>query len=251
MKKSMRWLPVLVAACSLLLTDVVLAQPGGGGGGRQRGMGMAGFGGGTMGLLNDERVQGELELVDDQIEELRAIQQSAQESMRDMFSEMQDLPPEERRDFMTNMRGRLQDRMKEFEDEANQVLLPHQKQRLKQLVYQSSGRRGGAGGTLANEDLLEELGVTDEQRKQLEEARTRAQQELQKKYAELLRAAEDDVLKVLTKDQRNKYRELVGDAFDFQANNPGMGRGGFGNRRGNPGGDPRGNRDGGQNRSDF
>ncbi len=247
MKTSTFVLPALLAIGSLIITDAVLAQPDGG---RMRGnwMGM----GGTMGLLNSDQVHDELELMEDQIEELKAIQQTAQQAMRDMFSEMQDIPREERRDYFADVRERLQERMKEFETEADQVLLPHQKQRLKQLSYQSLGRRGGAGGTLSNKDLQEKLGISEDQARELEEARTKAQEELRKKYSDLVREAEDDILKVLTSEQRAKYKELVGEAFQFEDNQRGRffgGRGG--DDRGQRGRDRGGNRDGQGERSDF
>lgn len=243
-------LPVGSVLFSLLLTGVCIAQPPGdssGWGGRF----MGSFGGSTMGLLNSEQVQSELELMEDQIEELRAVQQSAQQAMRDMFSEMQDIPREERREFMSGMRDKLTERMKEFDSEANQILLPHQQSRLKQLRFQSSGRGRGAGGALGNEDLLEELGVTDEQREELEEATAEAREKLQKQYQDLVREAEQNILKVLTSEQRKKYEELVGEPFEFQS------RGRFsrgGPERGDRGSDrDRGDdrRRGDNNRSDF
>jgi vacuolar-type H+-ATPase subunit H len=113
--------------------------------------------------------------------------------MRDMFSEMQDLNRDDRRAFMEEMREKMQERMKQFEQEADRILLPHQKDRLRQLSYQTAGRGQGAGGALGNEALLEELGVTEEQRKAIEEATTKAREELQKKYQDLVREAEDDI----------------------------------------------------------
>jgi hypothetical protein len=263
--KSFSFLSVLIAVGTLLVADAALAQPGGGGGrGGQRG-GFGGFGGGdnTLGLLSNQKVQEELELVDDQIQELQAIRDSSMQVMRDMFQGMQDVAPQDRQARMEEMRTKIADKMKSFEDEANAVLLPHQKERLKQIGFQASGRgRGGAnaGGALSNEKLLDELGVSDDQRKEIEEATQKAREELQKKYQDLVRAAENDILKVLTKEQRARYKELIGEPFDVQSMGGGFGPGGPGAQGGRGGqGGPgaqggrggRGGRGGQGGQSDF
>lgn len=214
----------VIAVVSMLCVDVAFAQRGGRGGGMMR---MWGGGNNQLGLLTDSKVQQELELVDDQIKELEEIQQEAMTMVRDMFSEMQDIPREERGEFMRGLRDKMQEKLKPIESRVNEVLLPHQRDRLKQLGFQSSGRGQGAGGALMNEDVLDELDVTDKQKEDLEEAIEKAKEELEKKYKELVKDAENDILKVLDSDQRKKYREMVGEPFQFEE------RG----RRGRDGGD--------------
>ena len=234
---------VVAAVFSMLAVECAVAQPGGGRGGDRGARGWRGWGGmGGMGLLTDEKVQQELELVDDQIEELRGIQQEAGQMMRDMFSQLEGVPREERRERMRELQEELQENLADIQERANEVLLPHQQDRLKQLQFQSSGRNQGAGGTFQNEELLEQLGVTDAQKEELEAAAARAREELQEKYAELVRDAEEEILKVLDAEQRKKYRELVGDPFQFSQPR-------WGNR-GDRGGD-RGDRGQRRGRNDF
>ena len=66
-----------------------------------------------------------------------------------------------------------------------------------------------------SERMLEELEVTPSQREELEEAIEEAKKELKEEYAKLVKEAEKDILKVLDSGQRKKYKELVGDAFEF------------------------------------
>ncbi len=235
------WSFVMTAALAMLAIDCAVAQPGRGGGDGGQRMWRGGMGAGNMGLLNDEKVQQELELMDDQIDDLKRVQEEMGQYMRDAFSEMQDLTREERREQWREMQEEFQERLGKFREQADEVLLPHQQDRLKQLQFQSSGRFRGAGGSFQNEELLEQLGVTDDQKAELEEAVTKAREELQQKYADLVKEAEEDILKVLDAEQRKKYRELVGDAFQFSQN-----RGG---RMGNRGGD-RGDRGGRGDRGD-
>lgn len=255
MNRSKSFIFCLAASACLLVADAALAQPGGGRGpGQDRGF----FGGdNTLGLLQNPQVREELALADDQAEELEAIGQAMRESMRDMFSGMRDADPEERRQMMEDMREKTAARMQEFTDQIDQILLPHQRDRLKQIGFQMSGggRRGGSvSGPLGNDRLLEELGVTEEQREKLEEAATKAQEELREKYAELVKEAQSDIMKILTKEQRKKYEELIGEPFEMQFGGPpeGAQRGDRGDRgdRGNRGGGRR-NRNGDDGDNDF
>lgn len=210
--KNLCGLILMAAVLSMMSADVAFGQRGGSraAGGMMRMMG----GNNQFGLLADQKVQAELELVDDQIEELEEIQKEAMQVIRDMFSEMQDSGGD-RREAFRNIREKMQEKMKPFEGRLNDVLLPHQQTRLKQLGYQSTGRFGGAGGVFQNDKLLEDLDISDKQKEELEEAVEKAREKLQKDYKELVKKAENDILKVLDSDQRKKYKELVGDSFQF------------------------------------
>ena len=204
---------ILIAAVfSMLSVDVAFAQRGGSN--RTSGMMRMMGGNNQFGLLTDKKVQEELELVDDQIEELEELQKEAMQEIRDMFSEMQDSGGD-RREAFRNIREKMQERMKPYEERVNDVLLPHQQTRLKQLGYQSSGRFSGAGGVFDNQALLDDLDISDKQRDELKEAVEKAREKLQKEYKKLVKDAEDDILKVLDSDQRKKFKELVGDSFQF------------------------------------
>ena len=204
---------ILIAAVfSMLSVDVAFAQRGGSS--RTSGMMRMMGGNNQFGLLTDKKVQEELELVDDQIEELEDLQKEAMQEIRDMFSEMQDSGGD-RREAFRNIREKMQERMKPYEERVNDVLLPHQQTRLKQLGYQSSGRFSGAGGVFDNQALLDDLDISDKQRDELKEAVEKAREKLQKEYKKLVEDAEDDILKVLDSDQRKKFKELVGDSFQF------------------------------------
>lgn len=222
-------LVLVTAVISMVCVDVAFAQPGGRGRGMMRMMG----GNNQFGLLTNTRVQEELELVEDQIKELEEIQDEAMQVIRDMFSEMQDRGGD-RGEAFRNIREKMQEKMKPFESRVKEVLLPHQHDRLKQLSYQSSGRGQGAGGALANEDLLDELELSDKQREELKEAVEEAREKLRKQYAKLVKDAEEDILKVLDSDQRKKYREMVGESFQFDDGQQQRGRDrGDRGRRGN------------------
>ncbi len=243
---------VLIALTVVLCSsETAWAQPGRGGRG--------GFFGGqsALGLLANEKVQKELELVDDQIEVIQSLQQEQRASMQEMFSGMRDrfrdMDPSERESVMGEIREEMQKSNKEFEGKAYEELLPHQVDRLKQLIFQAQSRRGGgiAGGQMS-ESLVEELGITDDQLEKMKEMAEKVREDLAKKMAKLRSQAEEEILSVLDPAQREKYKSLVGDTFEFDNGNA---RGGFGGRGGgrggNRGGDQGGGRRGRGGGSDF
>lgn len=216
--------------------DLAMAQPGGRGGDR------GGFGrmfNSPLMLLRNERVQEELELVDDQIEELNELQQEIMEKVRDMFRDMRDLDQDERADRMR----KIGEYMEDIQKDVDSILLPHQQQRLRQLAYQTQTRRPGA--LPITDELAKELNISDEQMEKLREAAEKANEEMRKEMEKLRQKTIEKVLSVLSPEQRAKYKELMGEPFEFGDPRQGFGRGGR-DRGNNRGGDR-----GGRGRSDF
>ena len=241
-------LGLAVILAIFMSVDVVMAQPGRGG----RGGGI--FGQVTqLSLLGQESVQKELELVEDQVEVIRELQNRQRESMRDLFmgirDKMRDMGDDERREAFAEIQKEMQESNKELENEVTEELLPHQTARLKQLVAQGQLRRnGGPTSGRLPEGLIEELGLTD---KQVEELKAKAEEvgaKLKEKVAKLQQQAQDEIFSsVLSSDQHAKFKELMGEAFELEQRS----RGGFGGDRGGRGGSDRGGRGGGDRGSDF
>ncbi|MFO0526921.1 MAG: hypothetical protein ACK52A_02360, partial [Planctomycetota bacterium] len=158
MRRSVKWcVGCLVLGLLVAASQTVDAQgPPGGGRGGMGGMFGGGQAAGLM-LLMNPKVQEELDLVDEQIEDLKALQEEMQNAMRDMFSGMRDMDPEERRTAMEEMRGKMEKKAEEFQAEVDEVLLPHQSKRLKQLAFQTQNRVvggfGGRGGLTRNDGI--------------------------------------------------------------------------------------------------
>lgn len=260
MRRSIKWcVGCLVLGLLAVASQSAFAQGGPPSGGRG-GFGM--FGGGQAAglmLLMNPKVQEELDLVDDQIEDLKSLQEEMQTAMREMFSGMRDMDPEERRTAMEEMRGKMEKKAEEFQAEVDEVLLPHQSKRLKQLAFQTQNRVvGGFGGRGGLSDALkEELDITSEQEEKMQSAAEKAQEEMQAEMRKLQSRMEEKVLKELTDEQRKKYKELTGEPFDFgQMFGRGGGFGFGGPGGGGPGGGGRGGQGGNQGgsrggRSDF
>lgn len=229
---------MIVAGVALCMADITSAQPGGQGalgpfGGEGRGQDL-------LGLLRMEAIQGEIELVDDQREEIEALQEELWSEMRERMSSVRNLEPEQRRERFAELRTEMEAQREQFQERIEAVLLPQQLKRLKELQVQSGARRSGQGslGILQNDAVLEELGIDAEKRAELEAKTEEVLAKLQTKIKKLKAEAEEEILSVLSSEQRKKFREKVGESFDFDAGNNAnfAGRGGRGGGEGRGGG---------------
>ena len=233
------FLPCIVVALAFLLgaTDL-MAQPGGGRGGR------GGRGGGeesSSRLLRNESVQKDLELSSEQIELIEGLSQGRGGDRESIMAELDGLSGDERMEKMREIRDR---RTEEMKKEINDILLPHQVERLEQIANQASAQ--GGARSLMGGSLADKLGITEDQKERLRTKAEELQKEMNEKIAKLRAEMQDELLAELTADQRAQYREMMGDAFKFERPT----RGGANGDRGGPGGDRGGSR-GGDRGSDF
>jgi Spy/CpxP family protein refolding chaperone len=225
------------AACGLallgifMLSSSVMAQPPGGRGFRGPG-GPGFFGGGTLGLMQIQEVQREIELSEDQQAELRSLGETVRDEigqeMQGMFQGMRDLSDEERQARFAEIGARMQEINRGVEKRMQKVLLPHQYDRVKQIELQSRLQLGGAAA-LTEGELAETLGLTEDQREQIREKSEEVQRDLNDKINQLRVEARNQLLEVLTPEQRAKLESMMGSEFTLptpQFNQPG-GPGGF------------------------
>lgn len=215
---SRRWLVSGIAlAASLALATalgVAAQQPGGPGGPGGPGFGGPGFGG-LLDLVRRTDVRKELELLDEQVQKLDKLEQGRGERMRQTFSGLEDVPREQR---FEKMRELMRKEQQQTEKDIGQILLPHQMKRLKQLEVQNRSR--GGGQALLSERTGEELGLTTEQKESLRKKAAELEEQIRKKLTEMRKQAQDEMLQLLTPAQRAKWKEMVGDPFEFQRQEP-------------------------------
>lgn len=248
----------LVLFCGVMLCASEIYAQGGRGrrGGRGADGARGGRGGGIQSLLQREDVQKELDLIDEQIEQIELLNENGRrrgQGGEDRRAEMEGLSDEERRERMREMRS---ERESEVQAKIEEILLPEQLERLNQLSVQLRTQRGGRG--MLNGSVAEALGITDDQKAQIEERAEELQREMNEKINELRRQMQEELMKELTPEQREKLEELTGTPFEFQQQERERGRGGRaeGDRPGRRGGQDRrggGNRrpGGDDQRTDF
>ncbi len=240
-----RWMAVLSV---LFVAGLSCAQPPGGGGPRGGPGGPGGFfgGGGILGLAQQQEVQQEIELSQDQQAQLQKLSDTIRNEIRDqmqgMFQGMRDLSDEERQAKFAEIRTKFEEINKDAEARLQSVLMPHQLDRLKQIDLQLRIQRGGAAA-LTEGELADTLGLSESQRDQIREKSQQVQKDLQEKISQLRVDARNQLLEVLTPDQRAKLEAMMGAEFALpepQFGPPG-GRGGRGFGVGGRGGRNRGN----------
>lgn len=240
MKTSVRLLAVAVAM--LVVTSTAMAQGPRGGGGRGFGGGMGGMGTDSAAMLRNEKVQKALELSADQVEQLGKVAQEA----RDARGDLRDLDREEMMSRMREMREKTQSKI-------NDILLPHQRDRLSEIQIQINGARA-----LMQEDVAKKLNLTDDQKEKLREAFSfrrggragnRGEGE-RPDFQQMMEEQTKEAMGVLTDSQKEQFEKMKGKDAGITRQDlfQGFGRGGEGRGRGEGrggrGGEGRGGRGG-------
>lgn len=236
--------------------------PGGRGFGGPGGFSGPGGGGGDMlGLLMSEKVQQELEVIDDQKGQITKLAEAARENRPNVdFQSLRDMPEEERRQKMEELGAQMRERAKENEGKLADILLPHQMDRLKQLSVRARGLRA-----LGDPTVAEELGLSEDQKQQIIQVQQEVQEQMRgmfgrpgeggeanregmrERFEQMQKDNEAKILGVLTKEQQGKFEDMKGAEFEFERP-AGFGPPGEGGRpRGPEGRGPegRGSREGG------
>ncbi|MCS7301398.1 MAG: hypothetical protein NZ556_07585 [Fimbriimonadales bacterium] len=228
----LRW--TAVSLCALVLVGGALAQSGfgqprqDGPAAGQRGQGFGRMmGGGMMAgmLLQRPDVQRELNLTEQQKAQIRQMQ----ENQRTAMQELRNLPPEERRQKMQELRQK---------NDPTSVLNETQKKRLREIELQAMG-----AFALMQPDVADALNLTQEQRSKLQGIVMQSMQQLREQFQnggqgqgaqnwqQMRDQMEKQMLEVLTPAQRQQWQQMQGKPFQFEGGRPmpwGGGRGGFG-----------------------
>ena len=187
-----------------LVNDIVLQRPIGWS--QQKYGGVAS----RMGLLADKQIRQELELVDEQYERLQTANRQVESRMAQRLQKLdfKNMDPQAIRDAIEKVQVTAN-------SELDQVLLPHQLKRLRQLLLQRQLQFRRLVELLINAPLKEQLQIDDRQSEDLLEADREIQQELEKKIAELRREAHDKLIRKLKPDQQKKFRDLMGELLEI------------------------------------
>jgi Spy/CpxP family protein refolding chaperone len=179
--------------------------------------GRGGFGGGgDLMLLADENVQKDLEIVDSQKEKLTALRDKIGEEMRALFQGGGGGGQE--------ARDKMREKMEGFQKEMTDILLPHQRDRLKQIGVQSRLRFGNPSNAMA--DALE---LSEDDKKKLADKDKELSAEMNKEINKIREKYRDKLLDVLGPEQKAKWKALVGNTIEFAPVQFGQGgRGGAG-----------------------
>jgi Spy/CpxP family protein refolding chaperone len=195
------------------------------------------FGGGGFGfspammwgrLLTLEAVQKELELVPEQKEKLKNLAEKAAAKARENFAAMgklRDLSEEERKTKFTEFGNTMRAQAEQTKKDIEEVLLPHQVERVKQIVLQVRGL-----GALEDKEVQDALGITEQQKEKMkslgesmaekfrgmgrggDENERKARRE---KMESARKELEAQILDILTPEQKEKFNKMKGAKVDI------------------------------------
>ena len=200
-------------------------RPGGGGGWRGGSGGVS-----DLMLLQNEQLRTELGIVDEQVEKLDALQKKQREQIQEFFSGFRDLSQEAREAKMAEGQKQLAARGEEMKKEMESILLPNQVKRLAQITRQTQMQMSGRGST-SSDFIAKELKLDDAQKEKLLEKAKEVDKKLTEKMTKVRKEAEDELLSILTPEQRAQWKEMIGEQFQMQWGGRG-GAGGAGGAQG-------------------
>jgi len=153
--------------------------------------------------LQMKHVQDQLELIDEQKQKLKELGKKYYEKMRGQYSQqdwtkVREMSPEERQKYYADLNARRQKAVEEVKAEIEKILLPHQLKQLKEIYFRSR-----AASLLYSPQVLDRVGVSEEQKETLIKIRTEYQDQMQKLRDESLQK----MLDALTPEQRKKLEE--------------------------------------------
>lgn len=168
--------------------------------------------GGDFSLLNNASVQKDLNLVDGQLERIEEINKEFAERMQEKLAEFRDDDGNFNMKSGADFGNLISELKKQQQEEISSILLPNQQARLDQVARQMKMRQMGSEKTLTKL-LAKELDLSDQQLQNIKKKSKALQQELNEKIAEMKANAKKELFSELTKDQKAKLEELIGDEF--------------------------------------
>jgi hypothetical protein len=181
------------------------------------------FGEFLLNALFDQRVQKELELVPDQKDQLKEVLDRVRNRRQEYIAELQKQKNQGASEDELQARqkeyvAQLEQLKKDSEADALKILLPHQRQRLKQVTAQvmmrESAKKKKVPTGLLTQEMMEYLEIDEKQAGKIEEKVKQLQERLARQIKKLRDEATEDLMQELTAEQRKKYKQLMGDQMD-------------------------------------
>lgn len=164
-------------------------------------------------LLQNESFRKELKLDEEQTRMLADVEREFRQKVGEAWSKADG--PEARAEVQKAM----QEQQKEVSEKLLAALKPGQLERLEQISTQMRVLQGGPMAVFGAPHALD-LGITDEQREELREKVMTLERELRKQEMAMRRKALDDAVALLTPEQQQKFRSLVGESFTLEMPEP-------------------------------
>ena len=181
-------------------------------------------------LTYNDALMEELEIVDLQIEEIKKISESYTNSFdfynntddprNEIIRELREKGETEQANQLAQEQfkeanDRLQKHYQSLVEQVEEILLPHQMKRLRQILKQNRLQGFGQTDYLGLPyALADEIGLERGDKQKLKETTERVREEFNKKVNELRESSLEEILDELSSEEREAFKELVGDFYD-------------------------------------
>lgn len=167
-------------------------------------------------LAQNRGVQKEIELVEEQLDQLQAINKE----FSSRIQEQMELIQGSKGNFDIGNAKKFAELIKSLSDEKDarmeEVFLPHQLERLKQISRQTHMKNRGDQVIFSNQEVIDALGLSEEQQQKLKEKAKELKKEMEEEVRELKAKARDELLGELTRKQREKLKSMLGNDFEVK-----------------------------------
>ncbi len=167
-------------------------------------------------LLTNESVRRELQLKDDQF---AGVQKVMQESQKRISETVRANMAAGKGNFGAGISELVVESRKASEAAIEEILLPEQLSRVRQLAYQVEIAQLGLGEALTSGRLGKEIDVHEDQKQHLTDKAAAIETEARLAIAKIRAAARAKLFAELAPDQRKKAEELLGPHFDYEEPN--------------------------------
>lgn len=174
-------------------------------------------------LLTVKKIKAELELADYQIEQMKDLRKRIREIMGSSAlsassGETGEIDIENHVKHLVDLAKRsdeIQSQTNEIDVQMIEILLPHQRERLQQIATQIHITRAGMAAAMLHPSCADVLGISDEQKEQINERSIEVSEKLTNEIAKLRKRAQEQVRSELTPKQRSAFQKLIGDKFEI------------------------------------
>ncbi len=167
---------------------------------------------GLMSLLQDKSIREEIDLVDAQYEKMRKFNESKSKNAKKLF---QNLFKDGKIDA-TAIKEMMEKSQKEASKQLEEMLLPHQVARLRQVSRQVQMQSRGTAETLTSSKFAEELGLSEEEKSELRKKAEEIGKRVKAEIAKLKLDARRELIGTLPSEKQEKLKEMIGDDFAYE-----------------------------------
>ena len=162
-------------------------------------------------LLSSPSIQKDLELVDEQKQRIEMMNAEYGDTMVEAMKQLRNgsLSGKAYTENLIELKAKQA-------VELENLILPHQVQRLRQIRTQTYLGRAGLAGGLLNKKIANPLSITDEQKLELKKLKKEFNERMKKTIAKLNDEHKKEILNVLSSEQKDKLTDLVGDKLVAQ-----------------------------------